>query len=74
MGASVTLVTPALTVRPGQEATGEVRIRNTGSVVDESSLDDLVVEPGMAVRQYPGLPGQAVLAGQLKMLLIRGQD
>ncbi len=65
VGASVTLVTPALTVEPGQEATGEVRVRNTGSVVDEFTLDVLGDAAGWAAAEppilslFPGAEGTA---------------
>ena len=65
MGASVTLVTPAVAVEPGQSVSVEVRIRNTGTVVDEFVLDVLgdaagwaVVEPG-SVSLFPGAEGTA---------------
>ena len=67
MGASVTLVTPALAVEPGQEATGEVRVRNTGSVVDEFTLDVLGDAAGWAaadpavISLFPGAEGTAKL-------------
>ncbi len=41
MGASVTLTAPSIGVVPGGEATLELRLRNTGSVVDEFSLSVL---------------------------------
>lgn len=41
MGASLTLVTPSVTVEPGAEGVIEVRLRNTGAVVDEFTLDVL---------------------------------
>ncbi|MHB8893341.1 MAG: COG1470 family protein, partial [Candidatus Limnocylindrales bacterium] len=65
MGASVTLVTPAVAVEPGQSVSVEVRIRNTGTVVDEFVLDVLgdaagwaAVEPG-SVSLFPGAEGTA---------------
>ncbi len=67
MGASVTLVTPALAVEPGQEVTGEVRVRNTGSVVDEFTLDVLGDAAGWAaadpavISLFPGAEGTARL-------------
>jgi hypothetical protein len=67
VGASVTLVTPALAVEPGQEATGEVRVRNTGSVVDEFTLDVLGDAAGWAaadpavISLFPGAEGTAKL-------------
>ncbi len=41
MGASVTLTAPSIGVAPGGEATLELRLRNTGTVVDEFSLSVL---------------------------------
>jgi hypothetical protein len=38
MGASVTLTAPSIGVAPGGEATLELRLRNTGTVVDEFAL------------------------------------
>ena len=38
MGASVTLLVPSVAVQPGGEATIELRLRNTGTVVDEFGL------------------------------------
>ncbi|HEY6569144.1 MAG TPA: hypothetical protein VIZ22_02590 [Candidatus Limnocylindrales bacterium] len=67
MGASVTLVTPALAVEPGQETTAEVRVRNTGSVVDEFSLDVIGDSAGWAVAEpavislFPGAEATAKL-------------
>jgi hypothetical protein len=67
VGASVTLVTPALAVEPGQVATGEVRVRNTGSVVDEFTLDVLGDAAGWAAAEppvlslFPGAEGTARL-------------
>jgi len=65
VGASVTLVTPAVAVEPGQTVSTEVRVRNTGTVVDELVLDVLgdaagwaVVEPG-SVSLFPGAEGSA---------------
>lgn len=65
MGASVTLVTPAVAVEPGQAVSVDIRIRNTGTVVDEFVLDVLgdaagwaVVEPG-SVSLFPGAEGTA---------------
>jgi hypothetical protein len=61
------LVTPALAVDPGQEVTAEVRIRNTGSVVDEFTLDVLGDAAGWAstdppvVSLFPGVEGTAKL-------------
>ncbi len=39
MGASVTLLTSSVAVEPGAEAGVEFRVRNTGTVVDEFTLD-----------------------------------
>lgn len=65
MGASVTLVTPSVSVEPGQSISVEVRVRNTGTVVDEFSLDVLgdaagwaTVEPP-AISLFPGAEGMA---------------
>jgi len=41
VGASVTLVTPAVSVEPGGTVTVAVKVRNTGTVVDEFVLDVL---------------------------------
>ena len=41
MGASITLVTPSVAVEPGTDAVVEARLRNTGAVVDEFTLDVL---------------------------------
>lgn len=60
MGASVSLLPDLLHADPGGEAFGQVRIRNTGTVVDEFSLSVLgdaspwaSVEP-VAVSLFPG--------------------
>ena len=65
MGASVTLVTPAVAVEPGQAVSVDIRIRNTGTVVDEFVLEVLgdaagwaVVEPA-SVSLFPGAEGTA---------------
>jgi hypothetical protein len=65
VGASVTLVTPAVAVEPGQTVTITVKIRNTGSVVDEFALDVLgdaatwaAVEPP-TINLFPGAEGEA---------------
>ena len=65
MGASVTLVTPSVSVEPGQSIAVEVRVRNTGTVVDEFTLDVLgdaagwaTVEPP-ALSLFPGAEGTA---------------
>ena len=49
MGASVTLVTPAVAVEPGQTISIDIRVRNTGTVVDEFVLDVLGDAAGWAV-------------------------
>jgi hypothetical protein len=65
VGASVTLVTPALAAEPGQVASGEVRVRNTGSVVDEFTLDVLGDAAAWAAAEppvlslFPGAEGTA---------------
>jgi hypothetical protein len=65
VGASVTLVTPAVAVEPGQEVTVEVRVRNTGTVVDEFALDVLGDSAGWAAAEpatislFPGAEGSA---------------
>lgn len=63
VGASVTLVTPAVAVEPGQSVSITVKIRNTGSVVDEFALDVLgdaaawaAVEPPTVAQPVPGVP------------------
>jgi len=65
VGASVTLVTPAVAVEPGQSVSITVKIRNTGSVVDEFALDVLgdaaawaAVEPP-TVNLFPGAEAEA---------------
>ena len=65
MGASVTLVTPAVAVEPGQTISIDIRVRNTGTVVDEFVLDVLgdaagwaVVEPD-SISLFPGAEGTA---------------
>jgi hypothetical protein len=65
VGASVTLVTPAVAVQPGQAVSVDIRIRNTGTVVDEFVLEVLgdaagwaVVEPA-SVSLFPGAEGTA---------------
>lgn len=65
MGASVTLVTPAVAVEPGQSVSISVKVRNTGSVVDEFVLDVLgdaaawaSVEPP-SISLFPGADGEA---------------
>jgi hypothetical protein len=65
VGASVTLVTPAVAVEPGQSVTITPRVRNTGSVVDEFALDVLGDAAAWAVCQpatinlFPGAEGEA---------------
>jgi hypothetical protein len=65
VGASVTLVTPAVEVEPGQEVTVEVRVRNTGTVVDEFALDVLGDSAGWAAAEpatislFPGAEGSS---------------
>ena len=63
VGASVTLVTPAIAVEPGQSVSITVKVRNTSSVVDEFALDVLgdagawaAVEPP-AINLFPGAEG-----------------
>ena len=74
MGASVTLVTPAVSVEPGGTVTVAVKVRNTGTVVDEFVLDVLGDAAGWAtvappaVNLFPGAEGDAV-ARQLAHLL-----
>ncbi len=65
MGASVTLVTPAVAVEPGQTVSVAIKVRNTGTVVDEFGLDVLgdaaawatVVPPSLNL--FPGAEGDA---------------
>jgi len=65
VGASVTLVTPAVSVEPGQTISIDIKVRNTGTVVDEFVFDVLgdaagwaVVEPA-SVSLFPGAEGTA---------------
>ena len=65
VGASVTLVTPAVAVEPGQSVSVTVKVRNTGSVVDEFALDVLgdaaawaAVDPP-TVNLFPGAEAEA---------------
>ncbi len=65
MGASVTLVTPAIAVEPGQSVSVTVKVRNTGTVVDEFALDVLgdaaawaACEPA-TLSLFPGAEGEA---------------
>jgi type II secretory pathway pseudopilin PulG len=60
MGATATLATKAVTVTPGGEAVSEVRVRNSGTVVDQFTLEVLgdaaawaIVEPAV-VPLFPG--------------------
>ena len=53
MGASVTLTAPSIGVVPGGEATLELRLRNTGTVVDEFSLSVLGDAAGWASVEPP---------------------
>jgi hypothetical protein len=41
MPASLSIVTPVVTVEPGGEASAEVRVRNTGTVVDQFACNVL---------------------------------
>jgi hypothetical protein len=65
VGASVTLVTPAVAVEPGQSVSIVVKIRNTGSVVDEFGLDVLGDAAAFAacepptINLFPGAEGEA---------------
>lgn len=60
MGVTATLVSRAVTVQPGAEATAEIRVRNSGTVVDQFTLEVLgdaaawtIVEPAV-VPLFPG--------------------
>ena len=60
MGATATLASRAVTVQPGSEATAEIRLRNSGTVVDQFTLEVLgdaaawtIVEPAV-VPLFPG--------------------
>ncbi len=53
MGASVTLTAPSIGVVPGGEATLELRLRNTGTVVDEFSFSILGDAAGWASVEPP---------------------
>ena len=65
MGAIVTLAVPVIRVEPGQEASVDLRLRNTGTVVDEFTFE--VVGPSGAwatvepptISLFPGAEGQA---------------
>lgn len=65
VGASVTLVTPAVSVEPGQSVSITVKVRNTGTVVDELALDVLGDAAAWAACQpptinlFPGAEGEA---------------
>lgn len=65
MGASVALVKSAVAVEPGSSVSIEVRVRNTGAVVDEFSLDVLGDAAGWAsvepptLSLFPGVEGTA---------------
>jgi hypothetical protein len=65
VGASVTLVTPAIAVEPGQSVSVAVKVRNTGTVVDEFALDVLGDAAGWAtvtppsLNLFPGAEGDA---------------
>jgi len=68
VGASVTLATSVIQVEPGGEAALEVRLRNTGTVVDEFSIDVLgdaaawtVAEPP-TISLFPGADGTVRVA------------
>ncbi|MDQ6840821.1 MAG: hypothetical protein M3025_00140 [Actinomycetota bacterium] len=60
MGATATLASRAATVQPGSEATAEIRVRNSGTVVDQFTLEVLgdaaawtIVEPAV-IPLFPG--------------------
>ena len=60
MGATATLASRAATVQPGSEATAEIRVRNSGTVVDQFTLEVLgeaaawtIVEPSV-IPLFPG--------------------
>src|SRR5438105_14402736 len=60
MAATATLASKAVTVTPGGEAVSEVRVRNSGTVVDQFTLEVLgdasawaIVEPAV-VPLFPG--------------------
>ena len=70
MGASVTLITPAVAVEPGQLVAADMRVRNTGTVVDEFTLEVLgdsaawaTVEPAV-ISLFPGAEGTARITFQ----------
>src|SRR5947207_15974583 len=65
MAATATLASKAVTVTPGGEALSEVRIRNSGTVVGQFTLEDLgdasawaIVEPAV----IPLVPGHEAVA------------
>ncbi|HEX2851024.1 MAG TPA: hypothetical protein VHN98_10745 [Acidimicrobiales bacterium] len=65
MGASASLTPASVTVVPGSEAAAEIRVRNTGSVVDEFTIDVVgdaaawaTVEPPQ-VSLFPGADATA---------------
>lgn len=67
MGAIATLVTTSLAVSPGEAAECEVRVRNTGSVVDQFTISVVgdvaewaTVEPA-TLSLFPGAEGTAVV-------------
>ncbi len=70
MGASVTLVNAAVAVEPGGQVAVDVRVRNTGSVVDEFTLEVLGDSAGWAavdppvVSLFPGAEGTARIVFQ----------
>jgi hypothetical protein len=60
MGVTATLASRAATVEPGSEATAEIRVRNSGTVVDQFTLEVLgeaaawtIVEPAV-IPLFPG--------------------
>ena len=60
MAATATLASKAATVQPGSEATAEIRVRNSGTVVDQFTLEVLgdaaawaIVEPAV-IPLFPG--------------------
>jgi hypothetical protein len=55
VGASVTLSAPVVQVEPGGEATLDVRIKNTGTVVDEFQLDVLGDAASWAAAEPPAI-------------------
>jgi type II secretory pathway pseudopilin PulG len=60
MGASASLSQLAVSVEPGQQATCEIKVRNTGQVVDEFTIDVVGVAEGWTeaepavLRLFPG--------------------